>query len=238
MVGSSTEPHPYPIQGRTLDDLGRPWTYYPDVGALVASPVAGRGEGRFRYERVDSECCDDDEDEAVDATTTRQTRPIRLKVVLNEAPVELSVFAERRRDSVARTIAKMLSLCPPPRDEDEDSSSDSVPSVVPAEDDLERTAVSARGSSKRAPLPRRRTLHSKRRLTDQDLPGCVVTIRPRAGSNREDLKIVTPDGRYFRSRIAALTHLLRTQPSASSSEDSHEDEENEEDEEDDSEAEE
>ena len=40
-----------------------------------------------------------------------------------------------------------------------------------------------------------------------ELAGCRVTAVPRAGSGRLDLRVVSADGRTFRSKVAALRHV-------------------------------
>lgn len=62
-----------------------PWTYDADVGPIVASPIAGRGDGKFVY-AVDPEC------------------PHQLIVQLNPSPTTEDEFARRRHDSLMRVL--------------------------------------------------------------------------------------------------------------------------------------
>ena len=120
--------------------------------------------------------------------------------MINNNPTEACVFAQRRRDDIKRLVEKLLETSHVDQEEDLSSSSSED-----AEDASECKANEIVESS----CGRRRS-SSRQRLSNEDLPLCRVTTRRRAGCGREDLTIITPDGRAFRSRLAAFNHLQRT----------------------------
>lgn len=169
-------------QQEHLDSIGRPWCYDPDVGAILASPRPGEGDGAYRY--------------ATDPATGR------LVIESNPSPTPACVFQQRRdallllvaaRVRAAALAASVASQSPGKEGEESDDSGESG----------ESDESGGGGCSAIAPVAQPR----QRRVTNTALMGCTITTHVRPTTGRTDLTVVTPDGRTFRSKAAALRYL-------------------------------
>lgn len=179
-------------QGKTYDELGIPWHYDPDLGPMIAKRNAGEGEGAYCYQM------------SSDGT---------LAVVHNPSPATEARFDARRKESARRVMEMVLASEQTQRtievaqDSDDESVSDDLNS-----DDLNNDAQYGMELPNAPPFPTAEHAHasnSNQKNIDETLVrlGCTFGGKPRASTGRVDLRITTPDGKVFRSKVAALAHL-------------------------------
>ena len=172
------------VQEEFYDSIGWPWRYDPNVGVLIAPALDGEGDGAYRF----------------------STHPVTGGLVTekNPCPTNASVFQQRRDDSLERVmvlvrasyVADALAMAaegsplPPSSDVGEEpcgmDRSEEVDDDVPVP----------------TPLPPRQRL-----VTNDALKKCVITTHVRPSTGRTDLTVVTPDGKCFRSKVAALRYI-------------------------------
>jgi hypothetical protein len=114
----------------------------------------------------------------------------RLVTEKNSYPTDVSVFQQRRDASLERVMVLVRAAAAAADADAEDASSSEA-----GEDAGEEAET--------PPAPPSR----QRRVTDHALAGCTITTLVRATTGRTDLLVVTPDGRSFRSKVAALRYL-------------------------------
>jgi hypothetical protein len=173
-------------QARTFDELEMPWTYDADVGPIVASSIAGQGDGKFMYV-VDPKCSQ------------------RVIVQLNPHPTSEDEFARRRRESLVHILRlveqKRVCALNVPNECDSDSSEDDYICNTPQDSRVCNKAIS--------PVIHKTAVKRVRDSDEQALVSAGFTIeqRPRTNGGRIDLTIVAPDGKRFRSKSSAYTYM-------------------------------
>jgi len=185
-------------QADTFDRLHMPWTYDPDVGPIVASPVAGRGDGAFMYASIPD-------------------LERSLRVVPNPTPKTEAEFAEMRKQNLQRLLQSMAA-----RGDfrhhatDSDSEHECVAtsqSEVLITDNGHRIAQTSESSlrNKRVRTCDERTTSSRASMSDQDARlaagGFTIHEKPRPNGGRVDLCIIAANGRKFRSKSSALAYF-------------------------------
>lgn len=185
-------------QADTFDELHMPWTYDPDVGPIVASPVAGRGDGAFMY-----------------ASETDLKRPLR--VVPNPTPKTEAEFAAMRKQNLQRLLQAMEARGDFRRNATDSDSEDECVATSQSEvsntDDGHRLAQANESSlrNKRLRKCNGRMTSSRASTSDQDArlaaAGFTVHERPRPNGGRVDLCIIAANGRKFRSKSSALAYF-------------------------------
>lgn len=167
-------------QAQTFDDLRMPWTYDADVGPIVASPVAGRGDGKFIY-AADSE------------------HPHTLFIQLNPSPTSEEEFARRRHESLKR----VMQLVEQQRTfVDDECNSDSSEDEFICNSPLNTPPQPIKKPS----LKRNRDSDDQALVS----AGFRIEQRSRPNGGRIDLTIVAPDGKRFRSKSSAYTYMTET----------------------------
>jgi len=167
------------VQEEFYDSIGWPWRYDPDVGVIIASARDGEGDGAYRF--------------ATDLETGR------LVTEKNPCPTDVSVFQQRRDASLERVMV-LVRAAAAAADADAEDAEDASSSEAGEEAGEEAGRA---GKAETPPAPPSR----QRRVTDHALAECTITTLVRATTGRTDLLVVTPDGRSFRSKLAALRYL-------------------------------
>ena len=120
----------------------------------------------------------------------------RLVTEKNPCPTDVSVFQQRRDASLERVMVLVRAAAAAADADAEDASSSEAGEEAGEE-------AGRAGEAETPPAPPSR----QRRVTDHALAGCTITTLVRATTGRTDLLVVTPDGRSFRSKVAALRYL-------------------------------
>lgn len=174
-------------QAAVFDRARIPWVWDPDLGEIAAAAHTRAGDGEFMY--------DSDGDE-----------PYGPLVVVANPFAHRAVACRHKRwaramekvEEMGRRVVAERDAAPESEEESSSSSSD---------DEFDEE-----GYPRPARLRRRRGGLTQQSQLDAQLAqaGCVVTKHHRPNGGREDLKIVTPDGRAHRSKVEALRHLEAT----------------------------
>ena len=188
------------LQESVFDDFKMPWEYSPDTGAMVARYELGVGEGKYRW--------------AQDPEDTK-----KLVAELNPSPTPNEEFGRRFDESIRLVVeAVQLELATQRQHECDDSggSDDSADSnghvqrkrahtdgAYSSGDEAIVTCASHATTSNAVPPSHKR----QRAVSEPELHLCKITTFVRANSNRTDLEVVTPDGKVFRSKAAALRYM-------------------------------
>lgn len=166
-------------QEEYFDSINLPWHYDPDVGVLIASPRDGKGDGAYRF----AQCPETG----------------HLVVEKNPCPTTAAVFQQRRDASLERVMLRVQAAVDAYASSPSSSSSE-------AEGEASNMNDGAGGLPSSAPPPPSPPPR-QRRVTNKALAGCTITTLVRPTTGRTDLLVITPDGRSFRSKVAALRYL-------------------------------
>ena len=172
-------PHPW-CQEDFYDSHRVPWTYNADTGVLMSTRRIGEGDGMYVYAA----------DESV---------PDGIGIVPNPQRGDVD---NRYRQRMCEMFDRLMELVAADTSADLHASTCSSSSSSEDDEDESDGTEDVEVSRPRAGARRRSTAS-----TDIGLEGCEIISRSRPGSARCDLKITTPDGRTFRSKIAALRYL-------------------------------
>ena len=170
-----------PGQAATLDALGLPWRFDPDLGALIAQ----KGEtcdGQYMW------------DEGMCVTNPHPATQEQLDARLAESVAATVALVEKQRQARGQ-IRRSPSLS---QTSSSDANDDADASESPDAGDANARAPKSHAAAQRKP-----------RVRDDDgaLDRCKIERTARPNGGRSDMKIVTPDGRTFRSKVSALAHM-------------------------------
>ena len=192
----------YPSQGKTLDALGVPWVWDDDLGPLVASRQDGSGDGAFVY---------------------RSTAD-GLEIIPNPPPWRGAERAKARADRARwatawiREYSMRSSLDAAERSESSENSGERGSNEEDDDDeDDENGAGDEETTGRRARAHHAQQDHDGSTHTSRSddasetqlLDTCRIWRVARASTGRLDLTVVTPDGKKFRSKLAAVRHMQK-----------------------------
>lgn len=174
-------------QGKRFDEMRIPWEYDPNVGPVLASPVAGRGDGMFIYVK------------------SPQDTQRSVTVGINPTPTPESEFSRRRHESlmkVMRIVQEDRALASVSSKAYADTSESDGSLCGDTETGIDNSLFYQ--EDRKLPCRRRDVSNSDNILTKA---GYRIEQRARVNGGRIDLTIIAPDGRRFRSKSSALTHM-------------------------------
>jgi len=202
----------YSGQATTFDKLKQPWIWNDDLGPLVAPRADGVGDGAYVYQRMPGphgEVLVPTQNPELPHRWTGARKAMERHCRFLEACAFITNWAQEHAARRAKEDSE------PAKAVSETSDDDDL--VVPFVSPVDTYAKEDEVSQETAPPTKKRqrqeaagpsSLVSPYDGTDKELLAmCSIGQHARATTGRIDLTVTVPDGRSFRSKLAALRYM-------------------------------
>lgn len=195
------------MQEQAFDDLGMPYEWTDDLGAIVATAREGVGDGMWVFQKseVDGGLVVIASEDPSRGERMRAARHDRLVAARRAIAAWTKAWNEKRAARDAEVGEGNEDDEDDKNNEDDEDNEESKDERGRGEERGKEIGKEERRKEKKivAKAKTRRNRHADDELFAQ----CTVDKRVRSDGVHSDVTITTPDGQKFRSKVAALRHM-------------------------------